>query len=136
MIHLPEPHAQMPHPGAFKGGRLKFLQDELTEYTKAVINDRAEDFALDVIRRFFKRYPLDLQDDLEPTPDMLANLNDDEPDEEPQPPSKENMTLEEYDIEMKNFEQLQRRLTKKTEVSLPIRFHGSAGHMTAVLRVL
>ena len=64
MIHLPEPHAQMPHPGAFKGSRLKFLQDELTEYAKAVINDHAEDFALDVIRRFFKRYPLDLQDTL------------------------------------------------------------------------
>ena len=67
---------------------------------------------------------------------MLANVNDDEPDEEPQPPSKENMMPEEYDIEMKNFEQLQRWLMMKTEVSLPIRFHGSAGHMTAVLRVL
>ena len=67
---------------------------------------------------------------------MLANMNDDEPDEEPQPPSKENMMPEEYDIEMKNFEQLQRRLTKKTEVSLPVCFHGSVGHMTAVLHVL
>ncbi|EDR03723.1 uncharacterized protein LACBIDRAFT_306861 [Laccaria bicolor S238N-H82] len=76
------PHL-MPNPGGFAGSRLKFLENELPEYTKAVANNRDGDFLLDLLRRFFKRYPMELEDNVEPTEETLASVNDEEPDEEP-----------------------------------------------------
>jgi hypothetical protein len=107
----------MPNPGGFAGSRLKFLEDEFPAYMKAVIDNREDDFILDLWRRYFKCYPVDLADDVEPTEETLASVNDDEPDKEPEPPNKETMTEEEYTEQLLKFKRLEEDIDKKKKVS-------------------
>jgi hypothetical protein len=109
---------QMPNPGGFAGSRLRFLEGELPVYMKAVINNREDNFILDLWRRYFKRYPVDLADNIEPTEEMLASVNDNEPDEELEPPNQETMTEEEYDNQLLKFNQTKEAIEKKKEVSV------------------
>jgi hypothetical protein len=111
---------QMPNPGGFAGSRLKFLEDEFPAYMKAVTSNREDDFILDLWRRYFKRYPVDLADDVEPAEETLASVNDDEPDEERDPPNKETMTEEEYTEQLLKFKQLEGDIDMKKKVSLTL----------------
>ena len=108
---------QMPNPGGFAGSRLKFLEGEFPAYTKAVINNREDDFILDLWRRYFKRYPVDLADNVEPTEETLASVNDDEPDEELEPPNKETTMEEEYAEQLLKFNKTKEDFEKKKQVS-------------------
>ena len=90
---------QMLNPGGFSGSCLKFLEGEFPVYTKAVINNREDDFILDLWEQYFNLYPVDLADNIELTEEMLASINDNEPDEELEPPNKELTTDEEYSDE-------------------------------------
>jgi len=62
-----------------------FLMGELPAYAKAVEDGYAIDAIALISRRYFKRYPVDLPLDEEPTPEHLAAVDDDaiEPDEPP-----------------------------------------------------
>jgi hypothetical protein len=106
----------MPNPGGFAGSRLKFLEDEFPAYTKAVTSNREGDFVLDLLRRFFKRYPMELADNIEPTEEMLASVNDEEPDEEPEPPNEETMAEEEYAEMLQKFNERRDEIEKKRQV--------------------
>ncbi|EDR06994.1 uncharacterized protein LACBIDRAFT_328415 [Laccaria bicolor S238N-H82] len=105
----------MLNPGGFAGSRLKFLEGELPAYTKAVVNNREDNFILDLWRRYFKRYPVDLADNVEPTEETLASVNDNEPDEELEPPKKETMTEEEYTNQLLKFNQTKEAIKKKKQ---------------------
>ena len=109
---------QMPNPGSFAGSRLKFLEGEFPAYTKAVIRNREDDFILDLWWRYFKYYPVDLADNIKPTEEMLASVNNDEPDEELEPPNKEMTTEEEYAEQLLKFNKLKEIFEKKKQVSL------------------
>ena len=86
-------------------------------YTKAVTSNREGDFVLDLLRRFFKCYPIELADNIEPTEEMLASVNDEEPDEEPEPPNKETMSEEEYTEMLQKFNDRRDEIEKKRQVS-------------------
>ena len=57
----------MPARGAFQGLRLDFLLAELDGYATAVAQGTKDEFTKDVLRRYFKRFPPDLDHDKEPS---------------------------------------------------------------------
>lgn len=66
----------MPHPGAFKGSRKEFLLSEKSSYADAIKNGYVQDFLSNLVRRYFKRYPVTLLHDQEPTAEALAAVDD------------------------------------------------------------
>jgi len=102
----------MVNPGIFHGGRLAFLTAEKQKYANAVDDNCVNDAVADIQRRFFKRFPVDLPLTVEPSPEHLASINDDEPDPEIPVPDKEKLSPEEYETEMAKLEDRQ-ALTKK-----------------------
>ena len=100
----------MPTPEAFQGLRKAFLEGEREGYKNAVANNTHKDFVMDVVRRYLKRFPLNLADDEEPSPQKLAAVDDAEPDEErlypdptdyPEDQGTYNKLVAEYDAETK-----------------------------------
>jgi len=75
----------MVNPGTFRGTRKEFLKGELLAYARAVEGGYVLDGVALISRRYFKRYPVDIPLDQEPTPEHLAAVDDDaiEPDEPP-----------------------------------------------------
>lgn len=66
----------MPNPGSFLGTRHAFILDQQTRYAQAVRENWAADCVADVTRRYFKRYPIRLDHSTEPTPEWLAQVDD------------------------------------------------------------
>jgi len=68
----------MVNPGTFRGTRKEFLKGELIAYARAVEGGYPIDGVALISRRYFKRYPVDLPLDEEPTPEHLAAVDDEE----------------------------------------------------------
>lgn len=81
---------------AFSGLRLQFMEEQLEGYATAVVESRDNDFVLDVQRRYFKRFPLSLSHDVEPSQESLDSVNDNTSDPELQEPNQKDMSDEEY----------------------------------------
>jgi len=86
----------MVNPGTFRGTRKVFLLGQLPAYAKAVEGGYALDGIALISRRYFKRYPVNLPLDEEPTPEHLAGVDDEEiePDEPPIDPTQ--LSLEDF----------------------------------------
>jgi len=110
----------MVHPGAFKGLRKDFLIGEKAGYAAAVEGGYAKDALANIQRRFFKRFPADLPHNNEPSPELLAAVDDDKPDEEPEQPDEQTMSTEEYTAAVKNLEDRQSLILFQKGVSVLI----------------
>ena len=66
----------MVNPGSFLGTRHTFLLDQQSRYSQSVRENWAADCIVDVTRRYFKRYPIDLNHHMEPSEEWLAQVND------------------------------------------------------------
>ena len=75
----------MVNPGTFRGTRKTFLAGELVAYAAAVEGGFIGDGVALIARRYFKRYPVDLPLDEEPSPEHLAAVDNEaiEPDKLP-----------------------------------------------------
>ncbi|KAF9548608.1 hypothetical protein CPC08DRAFT_593621, partial [Agrocybe pediades] len=72
----------MVNPGAFQGSRREFLLSQKPYYSNAVVEGYAADAIAVIQRRYFKRYPIDLPHEEEPSPETLAIVDDDAPEHE------------------------------------------------------
>lgn len=79
----------MVNPGGFTGLRKDFLDSEQEAYNAAVEGNHAADILADIQRRYFKRFPVSIPFSEEPTREFLDSVDDDAPDPELQPPSKD-----------------------------------------------
>jgi len=70
----------MVNPGAFQGLRKQFLMNEKPTYKAGVLGGYAADALANIQRHYFRRFPVDLPHDQEPTVEFLANVNDNAPD--------------------------------------------------------
>ncbi|PPQ97627.1 hypothetical protein CVT26_002550 [Gymnopilus dilepis] len=77
----------MPNPGAFHGLRLEFLVAEQAGFAAAVANGTKEEFMKDLLRRYFKRFPIELPHNEDPSEEHLAAVDDNAPDPEPEAPN-------------------------------------------------
>ncbi|PPR02781.1 hypothetical protein CVT26_009392 [Gymnopilus dilepis] len=95
----------MVNPGAFRGTRKDFLISQKPAYAEAVTGGFVADTLADIQRRYFKRYPVDLLHDEEPTDEHLAAVDDNEADPEPEHPNQEAMGADEYELAVKAWEE-------------------------------
>ncbi|KAK7015546.1 SERTA domain-containing protein 3 [Paramarasmius palmivorus] len=106
----------MPAPRAFNGKRLKFLKDQLEPYAKADSEGHAAEFALDVARRFLKRFPVTRPDEEEPTDEELQAVNDNAADEDlVAPVQNEGVSDEEHAKALAAFADVQKKTTFKVQ---------------------
>ncbi|PPQ81535.1 hypothetical protein CVT26_011043 [Gymnopilus dilepis] len=111
----------MPNHERFTGLRKAFLEGERERYNEAVTNGTKGDFLMDVIRRFLKRFPLDLEDKKEPTAEFLAGVDDSKPDEElvapdptdmPEDQARYSRLLKEYDEKVKLLDTRKKQIAR------------------------
>ena len=116
----------MVNPGAFRGSRKDFLVSQKPAYAEAVVGGFAADVLANIQRKYFKRYPVELPHDEEPTPEHLAAVNDDEADPEIEGPDAEKMSPQQYEDAVEALEQRSSviRFRKAVSISLFIpHFH-------------
>ncbi|KAF9470378.1 hypothetical protein BDN70DRAFT_902157 [Pholiota conissans] len=96
----------MVNPGAFRGARKEFLMNEKANYSAAVAGGYAADALAQIQRRYFKRFPIDLPHDEEPSPETLNSIDDDAADPEPEidEPNPQRLTIEEFAAAMQHIE--------------------------------
>lgn len=85
----------MVNPGSFNKLRLKFLTEKYPFYVEAVLQGTGNDYIANVQRCFFKRFPIDLDENEDPTPEALAAVDDDAADPEVEEPDTSDMSVEE-----------------------------------------
>ena len=76
----------MVNPGAFQGSRKDFLLSQKPAYKAGVLGGYAADALSQIQRKYFKRYPIDLPHQEEPSAEWLAAVDDDAPDAEQEEP--------------------------------------------------
>lgn len=107
----------MGHREAFIGTRAAFLNAQRDAYAAAVIGNHIPDCIADIQRRYFKRYPINLDHDVEPTPESLATVDDTAADIESLSPDEDSMTPEAYSAAVKVFEARQQLIKYRKSVS-------------------
>lgn len=115
--------SQMVNPGAFKGARLEFLLAQKSLYAAAALKGHTGDTIVNIQRRFFKRFPIDLPDDEEPTDEWLKAVDDNVADPEPDAPDENALSVEDFTDAMKKFKKRAERLDFRRHVSLLFRCH-------------
>ena len=108
----------MVNPGAFQGARKAFLIEQKPAYEAAFEGGYVLDFVSDIQRRFFKRFPVEMPIDQEPSPEELAEIDDNAPEPEPVEPDEESMPKDEYDAAMKVFVDHHKLVTFRKKVCL------------------
>lgn len=111
----------MVNPGSFRGMRHDFLDSEKATYAEAVKEGYVADALALIQRRYFKRFPIDLAHNEEPTPEFLAAVNDDAPDPEIEAPS-ESLSPDEYAAALKAREDRSALIMYRKAVSLVVFF--------------
>ncbi|KAH9478970.1 hypothetical protein JR316_0009433 [Psilocybe cubensis] len=97
----------MPNPGIFKGARKEFLLTQKGIYADAVKNGHVAETLMTIQRRYFKRFPVEMPLDQEPTSEALAAVNDDAPDEDIVEPDRDLLSEDEYNAQMAAFKSRQ-----------------------------
>ena len=107
----------MVNPGAFHGSRKEFLIGEKDAYRTGIQGGYTADILADIQRRYFKRYPINLPHHEEPSAEQLESINDDAPDDEPEYPSEEGLSPEEYAEALKAVEECRTLIKQRKAVS-------------------
>jgi hypothetical protein len=108
----------MVHPGSFKGIHKEFLEQQKPAYADAVIGSYVNDCIADICRRYFKRFLVDLDHDVDPSPEWLAAVDDDKADPEIPGPCEEQMTAEEYGAALREWDKQKTLIGFRKMVSL------------------
>ncbi|KAF8160583.1 hypothetical protein BJ912DRAFT_865516, partial [Pholiota molesta] len=110
--------SSMVNPGAFKGTRKEFLAAQSTLYANAVINNHVADTVSDIQRRYFKRYPITLAHDEEPSEDWLSQVDDNAPETDLDPPSAEGLDEEALEAAQKIYDDQIKLIKLRKEVCI------------------
>jgi len=95
----------MGNPGVFRGTRFKFLILEKASYKAGVDGGYATDALAKIQSRYFRRYPVKLPLDEEPSPEFTKAVDDEKLDVEQQEPDPEKLTVDEYKAEIERLRQ-------------------------------
>lgn len=79
----------MPARGLFSPKRKAFLESKREKFATAVENGYSADGLSNIVRQYFKRFPIDLDDDEEPSNEVLAAVDDNAPEPDVMEPSGE-----------------------------------------------
>jgi hypothetical protein len=90
---------------------------EKLAYSEGVKGGFAADALAIIQRRYFKRFPIDLDHDHEPSTESLEAVDDDEPDPDRAEPDRETLNDEEYAAALEEVEERRRSLIYRKAVS-------------------
>lgn len=76
----------MPARGSFSVKRKEFLESKRPDFATAVENKHTIDGLAVILRQYFKRFPVELEDHIDPTDEALAAVDDAAPDPDIQEP--------------------------------------------------
>ena len=108
---------QMSPPGSFLGARFEFLQAQKRMYAASIISNSKAACIADIQRRYFKRFPIEHQHNVDPMPEFLASVDDDEADTEFVAPDSNSMSPEEFKKAEGVFQERQKLVTFRKQVS-------------------
>ncbi|KAF9550943.1 hypothetical protein CPC08DRAFT_647741, partial [Agrocybe pediades] len=106
---------KMVNPGTFQGSRKEFLLAQASAYAKGMEDGTVSDVVADIQRRYFKRYPIELPHEEEPSPEALAAVNDDSPDPEIPEPCLETLGEEAYAAELERLNKRQKDIKARKD---------------------
>ena len=107
----------MVNPGTFLGQRKAFMLGEKLAYSEGVKGGFAADALATIQRRYFKRFPVDLPHDDEPSAESLEAVDDDEPEPERVEPDRDTLNEEEFAAALEVVEERRRTLVYRKAVS-------------------
>lgn len=111
--------------GAFQGVRYRFLQDQKPLYAQAVLSNNTADITVDIQRRFFKRFPLEMDEVEEPSEEFLSAVDDNASDPEPPAPNEETLSPEAYELAIHTFQVRGELVTYRRKVSILVATNNS-----------
>lgn len=106
----------MPNPGAFQGSRKVFLDLQKEDYGTAVLNSCVNDALAVIYRKYFKRFPIELPHDQEPSAEHTEAVDDNQPDQDVETPDKESLTAEEYEKAVQGLKDRAELINKRKKV--------------------
>ncbi|KAF9543145.1 hypothetical protein CPC08DRAFT_649983, partial [Agrocybe pediades] len=89
--------SEMVNPGTFRGARHEYLVSQMPLYRDSVHGGFSKDAIAIIQRGYFKRFPIDLPMDQDPSPEALDAVDNNAPDVEPEPLNEEGMSEEELE---------------------------------------
>jgi hypothetical protein len=108
----------MPNPGTYLGARLTFLKAQKDAFNSAVADGRTSETLSDIFRRYFKRFPINSEHNVDPDPEWLAAVNDKEADEDPVVPDPDKVSPEEYELAMDALRLRSAMIAARTDVCI------------------
>jgi hypothetical protein len=112
----------MVNPGSFFGSHKDFLLTEKPTYAQAVTGGHTHDGITDIQWPYFKCFPVDYPHDQEPTPEMVAGVDNNTPESEYVVPDPEVMGEDEYETAQKTFQERCKAVAFWKEVCRVARF--------------
>lgn len=109
----------MVNPGAFLGSRKDFLESQKEIYAAAIAGNHVADTVADIQRRYFKRYPVSIPHNEEPTAEWLAQVDDDGPDPEIEAPNMDVIGAEACNLAYIEYDAMVKDLKTRKEVCIP-----------------
>lgn len=101
----------MVNPGAFRGAQKDFLQSQKAEYKAGVLRGYAADALAQIQWKYLKRFLIDLAHTDDPTPEWLAVVDDDAPEQEQEDPDVLTLDENEYAAAMEKIAERRALLT-------------------------
>lgn len=125
MVFLTHPKVQpvvfstltMVNPGVFLGSQKEFLLTQKCLFTEAVTGNHVSDTVSDIQRQYFKRFPITLPHNEEPSPEWIAQVNDAAPDPEIMPPDMSTMDEDAFQTAQAAFQAQGKAIKARKEVS-------------------
>lgn len=102
---------------AFPGICSEFIAGELDDYAEAIDSGTVLDAVASIQRQFFKRFPVTLADNKDPSAEWLDKVDDNAAEPEILVPNEDSMTPDEYNVAMAEHKDLINKIEKKKEVS-------------------
>lgn len=112
----------MPNPGKFHGKRKEFLTTKRPEFNASVNNDRVPDVLMQIYQAYFRRFPMTMSEDDEPTDEALAAVDDNAAEPEDNTVALDELSGEAYDIALEKMKDERNALDAKKGVSDDVLF--------------
>ena len=108
----------MVNPGVFQGLQKEFLLGEKSSYSTTVARGYAADALALIQHQYFKWYPVDLPHNLELSPEFLAAMDDDAPNDKIAVPDQDKMSKEDYQAAVDRLAEHQKLVSCRQAVSM------------------
>lgn len=107
----------MPNPGKFHGKQKQFLTDKRPLFDASVENDHVPDVLMQIYRAYFRRFPVDMPEDVEPTDEAIAMVDDSAAEPEIDTSALEELSGEAYEVALEKMKEGRVVLDAKKGVS-------------------